>query len=134
MYCVARNCEAGTRNILLAQVGQRLLKFLAPLGIAARNPLPSRAGLPDTQEPDPVEAHLGQAIQLGVGNIVQGRRSTKVPKQLGQPHASVDLIQQWIGRQRHDDSSFAQCNSTMSMRNLRMIAPYPRHPITASAN
>ena len=33
-----------------------------------------RAGLPDAQEPDPVEAHLGQAVQLGVGNVVQRRR------------------------------------------------------------
>ena len=34
-----------------------------------------RAGLPDAQEPDPVETHLGQAIQFGVGNVVQRGRS-----------------------------------------------------------
>ena len=33
-----------------------------------------RAGLPDAEEPDPVEALLGQVIQFGVGNVVQGRR------------------------------------------------------------
>ena len=35
----------------------------------------ARAGLPDAQEPDPVETHLGQAVEFGVGNVVQrGRR------------------------------------------------------------
>ena len=45
---------------------------LRQLGVGARDPLTRRAGLPDAQQPDPVEAHLRQAIQLGVRNVVQG--------------------------------------------------------------
>ena len=74
MHRVAGDGETGTGDVLVAQVGQRLLELLAPLGIAARDLLPRRAGLPDAQEPDPVEAHLGQAVQFGVGNVVQRRR------------------------------------------------------------
>jgi hypothetical protein len=52
---VRRNREAGAANILLGQVGQNNLKFGAPLRITARNCLPGSAGLPDAQQPDPVE-------------------------------------------------------------------------------
>ena len=70
---VACDGEPGAGDVFLAQVRQRLLELLAPSGIAARDRLRRRAGLPDAQEPDPVEAHLGQAIQLGVRNVVQRR-------------------------------------------------------------
>ena len=78
MHRVAGDGEAGAGDVLLAQVGQRLLEFLAPLRIAARDPLARRAGLPDAEEPDPVEAHLGQPVQLGVGNVVQRRRPAQL--------------------------------------------------------
>ena len=42
-------------------------------GLRARDSLRRRAGLPDAQQPDPVEAHRGQAVQLGVRNVVEGR-------------------------------------------------------------
>ena len=60
------------------QVGQRLLEFAPPLGIAARDLLRARTGLPDAEEPDPVEAHLGQPIELGVGNVVERRGTCPV--------------------------------------------------------
>ena len=71
---VAGDGETRAGDVLLAQVRQRLLEFAAPLRIAARDLLRRRAGLPDAQEPDPVEAHLGQAVQLGVGDVVQRGR------------------------------------------------------------
>ena len=63
--------KPGAGDVLLAQVGQRLLELPAPLRVAARDLLRRRPGLPDAQEPDPVEPHLGQAVQLGVRNVVQ---------------------------------------------------------------
>ena len=98
MHRVAGDREAGAGDVLLAQVRQRLLKFPAPLRIAARDLLRRQAGLPDAQEPDPVEPHLGQAVQLGVGNVVQRRRPAQRPGQLRQPDAGVDLVQRGIAR------------------------------------
>ena len=37
-------------------------------------PLPAEPGLPDAQQPDPVEAQLRQAVELGVRNVVQRGR------------------------------------------------------------
>ena len=96
MHRVAGDGETGTGDVLFAQVRQRLLEFPAPLRVAARDLLPRRAGLPDAQEPDPVEAHLGQAVQLGVGNVVQRGRPAQGLGQLRQPDARVDLIQRRI--------------------------------------
>ena len=74
MHRVAGDGEPGAGDVLLAQVGQGLLELSPPLGIAPGDLLPGRAGLPDAQEPDPVEPHLGQAVQFGVRNVIQGRR------------------------------------------------------------
>ena len=101
VHRVAGDGETGTGDVLLAQVGQRLLKFSAPLRVAARDPLPCRTGLPDAQEPDPVEAHLGQAVQLGVRNVVQRGRPAECLGQFRQPDAGVDLIQRGIARLVH---------------------------------
>ena len=65
--------KPGAGDVFFAQIGQRLLKLLAPSGIAARDLLRRRAGLPNAQEPDPVETHFRQTVQFGVGNIVQRR-------------------------------------------------------------
>ena len=50
-------------------------------------------GLPDAQQPDPVEAHRGQAVQLGVRDVVQRGGPAERARQLGQPDAGVDLVQ-----------------------------------------
>src|SRR5262249_40571928 len=71
VYGVAGDGEPRAGDVFLVQVGQRLLKFLAPLRIAARYFLRRQACLPDAQEPDPVELLFGEAVQLGVGNIVE---------------------------------------------------------------
>ena len=69
-------------------------------GLRARDLLRRRAGLPDAQEPDPVEAHLDQAIQFGVGNIVQCGGPAQFLGQFRQPDASVDLIERRIATTR----------------------------------
>ena len=71
---------------------------LPPLGVAPGDLLPGRAGLPDAQEPDPVEAHLGQAVELGVRNVVQRRRPAERAGQLRQPDAGVDLVERRVTR------------------------------------
>ena len=63
--------EPGTGDVLFPQVRQRPLKFLAPPGIGARNPLPCQTGLPNTQKPDPVKTQFRQAIQSGIWNVIQ---------------------------------------------------------------
>ena len=96
MHGVAGDREAGAGDVLLAQVRQRLLELLPPLAIGARHPLPGRPGLPHAQEPDPVEPHLGQAVQLGVRHVVQRGRPAQRSGQLRQPDARVDLIERRI--------------------------------------
>ena len=78
------------------QVGQCLLELPPPIGIAPRDPLPGLAGLPDAEEPDPVETHLGQAVQFGVRDIIQGRRPPQLAGQFRQPDARIDLIERRI--------------------------------------
>jgi len=65
--------KSGTGNVLLAQVEERLLKLLSPLGIAAKFAGPPsrfarRSGT------NPVETHACQVVQLDVRNIIQRRR------------------------------------------------------------
>jgi len=68
---VAGDGEARAGDVFFAQVRQCLFKFLAPLRSGARDSLPCLTRLPDTQKPDPVEAHLRKAIELGVRDVVQ---------------------------------------------------------------
>ena len=96
MHRVAGDREAGAGDVFLAQIRQRLLEFAPPLGIAARDLLRTRAGLPDAEEPDPVEAQLGQAIQFGVRNVVQRGWPAQRSGQFRQPDAGVDLIERGI--------------------------------------
>ena len=102
VHRIAGDRETGAGDVLLAQVRQRLLELAAPLGIGARDLLRRRASLPDAEEPDPVETHLGQAIQFGVGNIIQRGGAAQLPGQLRQPDARVDLVEQWITRCAHE--------------------------------
>jgi sodium/calcium exchanger protein len=56
-----------------------------------------RAGrLPYAQQPDPVEAHLGQTIQFHIGNVVQCGWPTEPTRQLCQPNACIDLVKREI--------------------------------------
>ena len=94
--------ETGPGDVVFAQVRQCLPEFAAPLGIRARDLLRTEASLPDAEEPHPVETHLSQAIQFGVGNIIESGGSPQLLGQFGQPDASVDLIKQRIARGAHE--------------------------------
>jgi len=80
----------------------RLLKFFMPICVGSRDKLTGRAGLPDTQQPDPVEAHLGPVVNLVVGEMTQGCRSAQLEGRLRQPNARVDLVKRGITRAGHD--------------------------------
>ena len=71
MHGVTGDGEAGAGDVFFAQVRQGLLEFLSPLWIGARDLLRREAGLPDAQEPDPIEAHLRQR-----SNSVSGMSSS----------------------------------------------------------
>src|SRR5262249_2645579 len=101
VHRVAGDREPRTGNILLTQVRESFLKLPAPFRIAPRDSLPRVARLPHAQEPDPVEAHLRDAVQLGVGNVVERGPSPDDARQLRQPHPGVDLEQRRIAVARH---------------------------------
>jgi hypothetical protein len=56
MHGVVLDGEPRAGDVLVPQIRQHFLKLLAPVGVAARHLLRRGAGLPNTQEPDPVEA------------------------------------------------------------------------------
>src|SRR5262249_38150193 len=85
MNCIACDGETGTRYVFLPKVRQSLPEFFAPLLVLTGNTLCRRAGLPDAQEPEPVEAHLGEAIKLRVRNVVQRGSPAETLGKFGQP-------------------------------------------------
>ena len=95
---IVRDGEPRAENVLVRQVGQGFLEFPLPLGVAPRDFPAGRARLPDAEQPNPIEAQRGHAVQLGVGNVVQGGRAADVFRQLGHPDASVDLVKRRIAR------------------------------------
>src|SRR5437016_4575609 len=94
-----------TGKVRFAQVREGVLEFPAPLRIASRNSLARFTRLPHAQEPDPVEAHLRDAVQLDVRNVVERGRPSDDAGQLGQPDPGVDLEQRRIAVARHDFSA-----------------------------
>src|SRR5438445_284999 len=93
--------EPRAGNVLIAQVRESFFEFPPPFGVGPRDSLADCARLPHAQEPDPVEAHLGDAVQLGVGNVVERGRPASGTEQLGQPHSGVDLKQRRVPGVRH---------------------------------
>ncbi len=79
MHRVACDGETRAGDVFLVEVRQGFVELPAPLGIGAGDSLRRRAGLPDAQEPDPVETLRGQAIQLRIGHVVQSRRAAQRP-------------------------------------------------------
>src|SRR3989441_13317852 len=105
MHRVAGDREPRTRNILLAQVRESVLKLPAPFRIASRNSPARFARLPHAEEPDPVEAHLRDAVQLDVRNVVERGRPPDAAGQLCQPDPGVDLEQRRIAVAHHGFSA-----------------------------
>ncbi len=98
MQGVARHREGRAADVGLGKTGERRREFLQPLGVAQRHLAARRAGLPQAQEPDIVEAQGGHLVEKGVGDIGQGGRTPQVFGKLPEPHPGIDLIQSRITR------------------------------------
>jgi hypothetical protein len=90
---VAGNRKTGSGDVVIAKVRERFAKFGEPFGVAARHALGGCAGLPDAQQPDPIEPKARDPIERLVGEIVQRRRPAEVLCELCQPDPGVDLIE-----------------------------------------
>src|SRR5574340_696747 len=93
--------ESRARDVVVAQGGQRRLELAAPGGIRSRHLLRRGSGLPDAEQPDPVDALRGPARDLGVAQVVERRAPADRAADLGQPHARVQLEEGGIPRRRH---------------------------------
>ena len=71
MHGVTGNREPRAGDVVVLEIGQRLLEFVTPPRIGTRYLLRDGPRLPDAQEPDPVEPHSGDALELGIGNVIQ---------------------------------------------------------------
>src|SRR5262249_59121230 len=77
------------------------------------NLLPRRAGLPDTQEPDPVKPQSCQPVQIRVGDVIQRGGVAQVAGAFREPDAGVDLVERRVADGRHGSS-------------LATVSPLPR--------
>src|SRR5436853_4712596 len=105
MHRVSGNRKSRAGDVVVGEIAEGLLKFATPISMAARDLLRARTGLPDAEQPDPVEAHLREAIQLGVGNVIERQALARPPRQLGEPDAGVDLVERWIAGRGHRSAS-----------------------------
>jgi hypothetical protein len=71
MHYVAGDRKSRARDIVLGEVRERRFEFPSPLRIGARRALTGEPGSPHAQQPDPVEPHHGDAIEVGVRDVVQ---------------------------------------------------------------
>ena len=92
---VSGDGETGAGDVLVGKVWERFVKFPAPFGVAPRDLLRPRAGLPDAEQPYPVKTSFGQRVQLGIGDVVEFGTPAQRPRQFRQPDACVDLIEGW---------------------------------------
>src|SRR4051812_38569764 len=102
MHGIAGDGEAGAGNVLLAQVRQRFLELAAPFRIAARDALGAWAGLPDTEQPDPVETLGSEAVKLRVRDLVQRGGPAQLLRQFRQPDTGIDLEERRITDSSHE--------------------------------
>ena len=82
----------GAAHILGTEVGQRMPEAVLPGRVAARDRRSGGAGLPDAEEPYPVETELGDAVQRGVGYVVQAGLAAEAGADAGQQDPGVDLV------------------------------------------
>ena len=71
--------------------GRTVSKLGAPLRVAARNGPAGGADLPHAQQPDPVEALFGKAVDRRVVDVGQGDAFAGLARQLIEPDARIDL-------------------------------------------
>jgi len=98
---VAGDREPGAGDVVVGQVGQGVQEFPAPLRVGARHLPPGRAGLPDAQQPHPVEPQVGHPVERAVGDVGQGGRAPEGARHFAQPDPGIDLVEGGIQRVAH---------------------------------
>jgi hypothetical protein len=98
VHRVAGDGEAGSSDVIFAEVGERFFELRPPLGLFTRYALPGSTGLPNAQQPYPVETRAGESIQLLVWNVVERGRPAKIAGQICQPYSGVHLEEGRIAR------------------------------------
>src|SRR5262249_20418435 len=96
MHSVSGDRESRARDVLLAEVRQRLLKLFPPLIVGPGDALAGWAGLPYAQKPEPVKAHSRKPVQFGIRNVFHARSAAELTRKLREPDSSVDLIERGI--------------------------------------
>ncbi len=95
---VARDRKGRAADVGLGKIRQRCLKLLQPLRVTQGHLASGRAGLPEAQEPDVIEALGSHLVEKGIGDIGQGSRTPQRVGQLPEPHPGVYLVQGRIKR------------------------------------
>src|ERR1700738_3335803 len=107
-YIVARDRKPRAADVVLGQVGQNRLELGVALRVAARDGAAGGAGLPDAQQPNPVETLLCKAVKRGVVDVCQGDPLPGFARQTLKPNAGVDLKKGRIARRgRHGQTPYA---------------------------
>ena len=83
---VTRDRKRGAADVGLGEIGERRLKLLKPLRVTQGDLSSGRAGLPEAQEPDVVEAQGSYLVEKGIGDIGQGSRT---PQGVGQAPGAI---------------------------------------------
>src|SRR5262249_1049269 len=87
----------------------------------ARNLLTERPGLPDAEEPDPIEAGGLPLVEGRVGDVVERRPAAQFAPKLREPYARIDLIEgriTWHGRGSEWSINVAKTSSCSGRRPL----------------
>jgi hypothetical protein len=92
--------ERRAAHIGRSEVDERLTELALRFRPAPRHRAPGIAGLPHAEEPHPLEAVGGEAIEVGVRDIVERRRASQRFADLVEPRARVDLIERRESAQR----------------------------------
>ncbi len=116
---VVADREAGAADVRLAEVGQDAPVLGPPPLVRGRDAPRRLARLPDAEEPDEVEAVRREAVELGVGDVVERRRPSERRGELGQPDPRVDLEERGVTRAGHRRASYSPCTCSRTRRAAR---------------
>jgi hypothetical protein len=100
MHDVLANRKRRAAHVGRPEIDERLTVLGLPLRPAPRYRAPGIARLPHAEEPHPLEAVGGDAVEVGVRDVVEARRSAERLTDLVEARASIDLIERRESAQR----------------------------------
>ena len=89
---VARDRKGRAADVGLGEIRERCLELFKPLRVAQGHLASGRAGLPEAQEPDVIEALGSHLVEKGIGNIGQ---SSRTPQRVGPSSRSHTRVLIW---------------------------------------